>query len=208
LAITNAIIFMKSIYFSLPLACAAAVTASCNRPANDESTGATNLAPASASNAWQSAQQNGSNAWEAAKGAATNTFEAAKAAGSNVWQKAQEVLGSGDPTVEAPTNYFGFDYPMKGAFVAEAKASVDQLNQDAATLSNRVANANANTKADLQQTLQEIQVKRTELEKNYGDIKNASPAAWDDAKAAFVKSYYDLRGYLKAGWDTVSANKI
>ena len=82
---------------------------------------------------------------------------------------------------------------------------MDDLDQRASNLSNHLASASDNTKAELQQTLDEIQVKRAELGRKLDDIKNASQDNWNDAKAAFAKSYHDLKAELKAGWDSVTS---
>ena len=65
--------------------------------------------------------------------------------------------------------------------------------------------ASENTKADLQQTLQDIKEKRAELDRKYDEVKNASQENWNDAKAAFSKTYYDVKADLKAAWDSVAS---
>jgi len=72
------------------VACAAMLTAGCNRqPADTNSTAGTNAvsAPASASNAWQNVKEGSSNAWEATKNTTTNAWDSTKQAGSNLWEK-------------------------------------------------------------------------------------------------------------------------
>jgi hypothetical protein len=185
------------------------VIAGCNKQSNETNNGtntvSANNTSAVASNTWQSAKETSSNAWDAAKGAATNAWDGAKETGSNVWQKTKDAFAAGASTNEVSTNYFGYDYSMKDAFVSEAKTSLDALDQSASNLSNRLASASDSTKASLQQTLQDIQEKRTDLDGKYEGIKNASQDNWNDAKTAFAKSYHDLKADLKAGWDSVTS---
>jgi hypothetical protein len=157
------------------------------------------------SNTWQSAKEAGSNAWDAAKSTATNAWDGTKEAGSNVWQKTKEAFAPGMTTNGVSTNYFGYDYTMKDAFISEARTSLDNLDQNAADLSNRLASASDSTKAGLQQTLQDIKEKRADLDSKYDGIKNATQDNWNDAKAAFAKSDHDLKADLKAAWDSVTS---
>lgn len=137
--------------------------------------------------------------------AATNAWEETKQAGSNVWHATEDAFAIGTYTNETSTNYFSYDYSMKEAFISDARMSLSNLDQSALRLSNRVANASENTKADLQQTLDGIKNKRGELDRRYDALKNSSQNDWNDAKAEFVKSYHDLKADLKAGWDTVTS---
>lgn len=118
---------------------------------------------------------------------------------------ARQVFASGTSTNEVSTNYFAYDYSKKDAFVSEARMSLNDLNQRVANLSNRIATASESTKANLQETWQSIQSKQAELDRKYDGIKNASPENWNEAKAAFAKAYYDMKAYLKAGWDSVKS---
>ncbi len=180
----------------------------CNKPADqDTSSGTTpsNSILETASNAWQSAKETGTNALDATKATATNAWQDTKETGSNVWQKTKDAFAAGDSTNEVSTNYFGYDFSQKDNFVTEAQASLDDLDQKASNLTNRIATASDNTKAELQQTLAGIQAKRAELGRKLDDIKNATQENWNDAKAAFVKSYHDLKAELKAGWDSVTS---
>jgi len=89
--------------------------------------------------------------------------------------------------------------------VNEAQASLDDLDQKASSLSNRLASARDTTKAELQPTLDAIKAKRVELGQKLDDIKNSTQDNWNDAKAAFTKSYHDLKAELKAAWDSVTS---
>jgi hypothetical protein len=188
------------------LACCIGV--GCNKQADQDSSSGTtssNSILETASNAWQSAKETGTNALDATKATATNAWQDTKETGSNVWQKTKDAFAAGDSTNEVSTNYFGYDYSQKDNFVNEARTSLDDLDQKALSLSNRVATASDNTKADLQQTLDNINTKRADLGHKLDDIKNATQDNWNDAKTAFAKSYHDLKAELKAGWDSVTS---
>jgi hypothetical protein len=175
----------------------ACISAGCNKqPGQETSTGTTssNSVSETVSNAWQSAKETGTNAWQDTKQTS-----------SNVWQETKNAFGAGISTNDVSTNYFGYDYSQKDNFVNEAQASLNELDQKASGLSNRIASASDNTKADLQQTFDDIKAKRADLGRKLDDIKNATQDNWNDSKAAFTKSYHDLKAELKAGWDSVKS---
>jgi hypothetical protein len=199
---------MKTITWLVTLTAAAGITAGCNRQSDESNSGAsspaTNDTTTTASNTWENTKASGSNVWNAVKTGATNAWDGTKETGSNLWAKTKDAFGAGSSTNTISTNYFGYDYSMKDAFVSEAKTSLDDLDQQASSLSNRLASATDNTRTNLQENLQAINDKRAELGKKYDDIKNATQADWNDAKAAFAKSLYDVQADLKAGWDSVT----
>jgi len=197
---------MKNIKLLGALALVACIITACNKQSDqDTSSTTTNSVSETASNAWQSAKEAGTNAWDTTKTTATNAWQDTKEASSNVWQKTKDAFAAGDSTNEVSTNYFGYDYSQKDNFVNEAQASLDELDQKASNLTNRIATASDNTKADLQQTLDDIKAKRADLGRKLDDIKNATQDNWNDDKAAFAKSYHDLKAELKAGWDSVTS---
>jgi hypothetical protein len=186
----------------------ACIAVGCNKQSDQgtsNDTTSSNSVSETASNAWQSTQVASTNAWDATKTTATNAWQDTKEASSNVWQKTKDAFTAGDSTNEVSTNYFGYDYSQKDNFVNEARASLNDLDQKASGLTNRIAAASDKTKADLQQTLDDINVKRADLGRKLDDIKNATQDNWNDAKASFVKSYHDLKAELKAGWDSVTS---
>lgn len=200
---------MRKKYFIANVMFLACLMVGCNKQSdevnNSPSGASTNDTSVNASNAWQNTKEAGSNALGAAKSMATNAWEGAKEAGSNVWQKGKSAFGAGAETDEVSTNYYGYDYSMKDAFISEARTNLDKVDQNTASLSNRVANAGGSTQTELQQTMQNINEKRADLDTKYNAVKNATQDNWNDAKAAFAKSYYDLKASLKAGWDSVTS---
>lgn len=186
----------------------ALLSAGCNnqpagQPAGDTNSVTTN-ASLPASNAWQTTKQDASNAWAATKDAATNAWQSSTEAGSNAWHATRETFGAS--TNEISTNYFAYDFSRKDTFVAEAQTDLNVLDQKTSSLAGKVAGASDSAKSDLQQKLQDINNRRADLGKKYDDVKNATADNWDDAKAAFVKAYFDFRATLKAGQDSLAAN--
>lgn len=188
---------------------ASALVAGCNNNPTAEDTGATNSTSMTTSNAWQSTKEGSTNAWDATKTAASNAWDATKETSSNLWDKTKRTFESGytnNFTNGVSTNYFGYDYSGKDAFVAEAKASLDDLDHRISNLTNQSGNATGGQNADLQQKLQDINHRRSDLQAKYDAIKNASSDNWNDAKAAYVKSYYDLRASIKSAEDYAKTN--
>lgn len=159
-----------------------------------------NGSPMNETNAWQSAKEKTSNLWESASGSVTGALESAKEAGSSAWQKAEAELGSG-----ISTNFIGYDYSKKNQFLTEARAGLDKLDKETANFSKRVSSAPDTTRADLQQRLQEINGQRATTETKFEKVKSATETNWADAKAEFVKSFYDLKATLKEAEDSMVA---
>ncbi len=190
------------------LTLAVIITAGCNK-SSTETVGDTNSvstnesAGMTASNGWQNAKEMGSNGWTATKNATSNAWEATKDATTNAWEKTKETLTR--ESGEGSTNYFGYDYSMKDSFVSEANTNLYYLDQKASPFSDKVSSATGDSKADLQQKLQEVNARRADAGRKLDDVKNASLDNWNDAKAAFIKAYYDLKASLKAGRDSAAA---
>jgi len=147
-----------------------------------------------------SAPTENTNRWSGTLDATANAVASTKEAGSNAWEKTKEALGA-----SPSTNYFAFDYSKKNDFVAEAQASIDDLNKKTSSLSQRISSASESTKTNLQDTVNHLNEYQGQLAKRYDDVKNATPSNWDDAKSGFIKAYYDLKATLKAGEDSVTA---
>lgn len=218
---------MKTCTLPVVLALAALGTAGCNQQSNGNSgtTNSTSLMDTNypgtnsvstnsmstnvvttATNAWQNSQESGSNAWTSTKNAASNVWETTKEDSSNLWQQARQALGG---TNEVSTNYFAYDYSMKDSFLSKAGASVNYLDQQTDNFSNRVTISSISTSTnnpDLQQQWQTVNRQRDQLHNNLEQVKNATQDNWDEAKAAFIKSYVDLKAALKAGKDNLTAD--
>jgi len=147
------------------------------------------------SNVWQSAKEGTSNAWDLTKRTATNAWETTKKAGSNLWERTAQAIDGG-PTTDISTNYYGYGYSQKSAFASEAKASMVRLDQRISNLAGRID----------QQNTQDIGRRRADLGAKYEAVKSATPDNWSDTKAAFIKSYYDLRATVKTAEDVAKAN--
>jgi chromosome segregation ATPase len=191
---------MKKIALLASLASAILITAGCHKQSSDESdydtnSVSTNSVSGSVSNAWQSTKEAASNAWQDTKEASTNA-----------WDKTKAAFGEGASTNEISTNYFADDFPQKDAFVAEARTTLDNLDQRISNLENKAASANDTAKADLQQDIQDLKNKRADLDRKYEDVKNSTQDNWSDVKTAFETSYYSVRDALRSAWHSLSNN--
>jgi chromosome segregation ATPase len=191
---------MKKINVLAAFAAAILITAGCSKqpgvePESDTNSVATNSVSGSVSNAW-----------EATKGAATNAWQDTKEASTNAWDKTKAAFGAGMTTNEVSTNYFSDDFSQKDAFVAEARTTLDNLDQRIYNLENKVAGANDKSKANLQQDIQDLKNKRADLDRKYEDLKNSTQYNWNDVKTAFETSYYSVRDSLRSAWHSLTNN--
>ena len=197
-----------AIITALALASVLSVVTGCNQQSassTNETNSVASPTATTASNAWQSTKEGSSNAWETTKSATTNAWDATKEAGSNVWHKTAAAFGAMGETNSVSTNYFAYDYSQKDDFVSQAKAGIDNLDQRISGISGQLAAATGGTKTDLQEKLQDITSRRSDLSSKYDAVKSATQDSWTDAKAAFIKSYFDLKATVKSAEDSAKA---
>jgi hypothetical protein len=163
---------------------------------------ATNMA-SSAAGAWQSSKETGSNAWSETKQAGSNAWQSTTEFSTNAWDRTKAALAGG--VFADNTNYLGYTFAQKDTFVSDAQTNIDHLDNRIARLSS-TGNAGNSTLPDFAQAMQMVHDKRSELGNKLDDIKNASADNWDNAKAAYAKSYYDLTAALKTASDSSKAN--
>jgi hypothetical protein len=159
------------------------------KPSNpsDENPGVDTNAPAT--NGWQKVQETATNAWSDVKEGTSNAWANTKEATTNAWADAKDSWQTND-----------YAYDKKDAFVADAKADLDALDQKIKDWSDKVANSTDSVKADAQAKLQELRDKRSGLDQKLDDIKNASEANWNDTKTTFENAYDDTKNSLKQAW--------
>jgi predicted nucleic acid-binding Zn-ribbon protein len=129
------------------------------------------------------------NAWQKVKETTTNAWADVKEGTSNAWADAKDYWQTND-----------YAYDKKDAFVADAKADLDALDQKIKDWSDKVASSTDSVKADAQAKLQELRDKRSGLDQKLDDIKNATAANWNDAKAGFENAYDDTKNSVKQAW--------
>ena len=167
-------------------------------------------------NTWQKTKDAGSNAGGETKNVATNAWQATKEAGSNVvektgdltvhvWNQARQALNA-TATNEVSTNYFAYDFSMKDSFVSEAQTNLDYLDGQINVLNDKFKNSTS-TNSDLQEAMQMVNEKRSALTDKYNAVKGATPENWNDAKSAYVKTYYDTSATLKATTDELAVKQ-
>jgi len=177
------------------LAVAALVT-SCKQsnPAdNPPATSGTN-STTSLTNAWQKTREITTNAWADAKDTATNAWANTKTAAMEAWVDIKEKTGStGDYT-----------YAKKDEFVTQATADVNALDQKIRELSDQAAKANESAKDDARTKLQDVHNKREALDQKLNNVKTATEADWNNAKAAFRNSDEEVQNSIKQTWQWLS----
>jgi chromosome segregation ATPase len=192
------------------LASAAAIVAGCNNQSGSEAGTDTNSvatnATMTASNAWQNTKEGATNAWDATKEASTNAWQKTKEVSTNAWEKTKEAFGAGSGTNEVSTNYFSDDFSQKDTYVAEARTTLDVVDQKIANLSDKISKAGDATKSQLQSQMQDLKDKRAELDQRYNDIKNSTADNWDNAKGAFEQAYYNVKDSIKSAWASLNNN--
>ncbi len=167
------------------------VSAGCSKSDTSDgyTTGDTNSVSANA-------KELATNAWQKTKEVTTNVVASVKEGTTNAWASLKESLQSvGDYT-----------YDKKEAFVADATADVNAMDQKISDVSEKVANASASAKAGAQASLQDLNTKRAALGQKLDDVKNSTEANWNDVKTGFKSSYNDAKDSLKQTWQSLTGN--
>jgi hypothetical protein len=185
----------------------AALAAGC-KPASqtDENTSANNSqSPSSVS---QTVKTDATNAWQKTKEATTDAWANVKEGTSNAWVNTKEVTTNAWSNFkEALQPAADYTYDKKDEFVTAAKADLKTMDEKIKALSDKVAQTSGSIKTDAQAKLQALQGERADLGKRLDSVENASQAGWDDAKAAFEKSYHATKNSLKQAWQWLN-NKL
>jgi len=126
-----------------------------------------------------------------AQAALTNTVNATTQAWADVKASFQSAMG--------------YSYDHKDQFIAATKADLQVLDEKIQNLSDRIANASDATKASLQSEMQDLRAKRAVLDQKMANVKNATEADWDDAKAGFQNAYDDVKTSLKNAWHSLTS---
>jgi phosphopentomutase len=126
-----------------------------------------------------------------AKDMATNAWLKTKETTTNAWENMKQ-------SVQSAVDY---TFDKKDAFAAKASADLDALDQNIKDLGDKAATGTDSVKADAQVKLQELRDKRTALQQKMDEVKNATAANWDEAKAGFQQSYDDMKAATKSAWE-------
>ena len=143
-----------------------------------------------ATNAWQKAKDATTNVVAGVKSGATNAWANVKEATTNTWASIQNSLQS---TAD-------YTYDQKDAFVAKAQADLDALDLKIKELSDKVASAGGDVKADAQAKMQDLTSQRSALNQKLTDLKNATADGWNSAKTGFKNALNSVETSFDQAW--------
>ena len=110
------------------------------------------------------------------------------------------LLGA-SPAMAAETweNVKAYTVEKKDEAMAYSKKLVRQSDREIKQLERKAAKSSDEVKANFQNDVKELKVKRAEASKKLDEMGKASGAAWDEAKDGFADAYKDLQdSYHKA----------
>lgn len=91
---------------------------------------------------------------------------------------------------------------MKDKFVAATREEMDELSVQYDKLEARLAEAGADAKAGMRETLDDIEAKKNELMNRLEDSRDESnPSKFEEAKENIKKELADLRQRMNNAWD-------
>ncbi|MGY6550293.1 MAG: sll1863 family stress response protein [Erythrobacter sp.] len=82
----------------------------------------------------------------------------------------------------------------KEAYIAKAKARMDQWNADIDKLQAKAAEAEADARIQYEDQLAELRKQRDEAEARMKELASASDDAWQDLKAGFDATWDNMTG--------------
>ena len=82
----------------------------------------------------------------------------------------------------------------KDAYIAKAKAKLDQWNADIEKLQAKAAEAEADAKIEYDKQIADLRKQRDEAEAKMKELREASDEAWGDMKAGFDKAWDSVSG--------------
>lgn len=85
-------------------------------------------------------------------------------------------------------------------FRAEAKKTLNEFNEKISILEAKAKKAQANLRADFDEKIDELKVKRDKVKERYDKLSGATDEKWVEVKAAFSAASDDFReGFSKLG---------
>ena len=91
---------------------------------------------------------------------------------------------------------------MKNKFVAATREEMDELSVQYDKLEARLAEAGADAKAGMRETLDDIEAKKNELKNRLEDSRDESnPSKFEEAKENIKKELADLRERMNNAWE-------
>jgi hypothetical protein len=95
---------------------------------------------------------------------------------------------------------YNYGYDKKEVFDDDASSDLAEMDKNIKELAEKAAAAGDGVKADAQSKIQKLSAERAELSKKLDALKSAKEANWNDLKADFQKSEYEMKTSLKQTW--------
>jgi colicin import membrane protein len=130
---------------------------------------------------------------EATRTAAERDVAALESAGEDAWKAAQETAeGAVRKLAQAGARAARFAASTKDEFVAEARAAVHEGERELSWARDRLAAADAATRAEAQALVNDLEAKQKKAAAELRRVENASEGAWAEMRHGFVAAYHDL----------------
>lgn len=129
-----------------------------------------------------------------ARDAAAREVAALESAGAQAWQSTKDGAAKAVAAMEhAGRRAEAFAAETRDAFVAEARAVVEEGERDLAFAMQKLAEADEAAKEDWQKIVNELDEKQRAAVAELARIEAAAADAWADLRHGFVAAYHDLR---------------
>jgi cytochrome c556 len=115
---------------------------------------------------------------------------AAFVVGCNKEQSTSQQLDNAQAeTKQAAQDMKDYTYAQKSAFVENMQTQLAALNRDLDQLSAKVEKSSDAVQAEAKPKLQALRDQTAQLDKQLGEVKDATESTWDSVKSGFQKAY-------------------
>ena len=87
--------------------------------------------------------------------------------------------------------------PDKDAYVQKLHAKIDEWNAEIDILKAKADRAEAESRAEYQRQIKNLQEKRNHAEKKYEEVREAGEGAWEDLKSGVQSAWDSMEEALK-----------
>jgi hypothetical protein len=114
---------------------------------------------------------------------------------SQSFAKESKIGAKADKTVEAAQELVG---TTKAELKESFNENLSRLDQEVEDLKTKMRKTGKEADAELQNQLQEIESKRTQLRRKFEALNSTSQGAWSDVQNGLKKAWSELSGSLKS----------
>jgi predicted nucleic acid-binding Zn-ribbon protein len=100
---------------------------------------------------------------------------------------------SGSSKSKGPSVDVDYSYSQKNDYVAKLKSQMADINKQIDNLSDKVANASADARAQASPRLEALKAKARNLDVQIDKVQNASESTWDEVKMNSKKAFSDMK---------------